>query len=1111
MKTPEHKSGEMTVHKDNSITSDKKPSLLKLSNKERKALKASAKELIKLGYSVFAVDSNKEPTELSSSGNVIKTSWSKFKETPASLSNIEKWFANPFAYGIAIICGKGSGTTDSKGKKINGFESIDLDCKYDQTGTLFQRFKNAVIAYSESLWQSLVIETTVNGGYHISYRCYNYERCQHLAYSSDGKLIIETRGQNPKDLTGGGYIVAAPSKGYSLIQGSYKYLPYISIEDRNKLIDICRSLSEIEPENPNPTKRLARTPKIDFKAYSSDSKALIDKLLPTWINNAISPIKKAHDGSKHNALLKSANTMGGYVGAGAISYDDAFNMLENAVAQKPDIKSMSKAKRTIRDGLNHGIKSPFDLEAKLQSRGLESAKKARDNHYKIPKGLKVHDTGAIDQLLSDECKDSRILLHAPPGSGKTFATLMSTAKQAKEKGLKTLFLFPLRSLTAQVQETYRQLGIRCVIGGSTQEQIEEASSSLLIGSTYDSYNKLSLNPSDIDLLVIDESHNVEIQYSFRKEAIDKLWMFGRQCKKVLAISATPPELFQFVGFKPYKFEMEENPQISLHRFDIKKGSGEDKCIENLLENGFNDGLTIVKHNNIGGIQTIKESLVRASILKDNEIVTIHTKEELETDPDYLSILEEERLRDDVKLLLTTAKINDGVNLLNSNISAIHIINERSVKAFRQFIARPRSMKSLTVYSYRSIANERDKKGLKGFNQEWIIKRLIQGASSVAKSKNYQRDIMKDMIDFFKKDIVKGTHDHVFFNTFTEQWEVNECAILYDVSSKIDSMKTVDEFYTELLKKAPYYSIVSCSVVNAQKTKLTQEVKEAIKEEKQRKQTGIIELMAINTKLFLSALYFVVKDRVLKGMIEGFIGYEPHLNDDLNSFIESNFDLLSYRFAERAGGTFLRLVQYGFKAASIIELMKDEKFLGRENIRHFTRFISMHSMFYAFKCYQHEIISPKVYRQLNIVDKDFKTLDGFIGKYASSEELLNALNKNRKKLADKLTKKQLSELIALGFKFTKVKRTKAKTIHYLIEERLNRSDFMNKHNLSDDDFLNNLDYKISQRLGIEQLSTDLGGEGKSFISVKSINSAFSTSTNNRKVILPYEGYCQSCGF
>lgn len=189
-----------------------------------------AKEYLRASLSVIPTNENKLPR--------LET-WKPYQSTPLPEDEVERVFNT--APGVAIICGAVSG----------GLEVIDVDTKYDITGTLWEEYSSLLRESLPGIYPTLVIAQTRSGGYHIYYRCTQVEGNLKLAsrYTTpeeraekpkDGqKILIETRGE-------GGYVVAEPTSGYKFIQGSPKELPTISPQARETILTIARSLTELD-------------------------------------------------------------------------------------------------------------------------------------------------------------------------------------------------------------------------------------------------------------------------------------------------------------------------------------------------------------------------------------------------------------------------------------------------------------------------------------------------------------------------------------------------------------------------------------------------------------------------------------------------------------------------------------------------------------------------------------------------------------------------------------------------------------------------------------------------------------------------------------------------
>jgi hypothetical protein len=153
-------------------------------------------------------------------------SWKAYQERLPTQQEVGAWFANKHD-AVCIVTGKASGN----------LEIID----FDNGGELFDPWMDLVGESAKELIDSLVIEQTPSGGWHVVYRC-KTEVSGNLKLAQgqrDGKLItlIETRGS-------GGLFLCAPTPGYELAQGDFTAVPTITEEQRDVLLSATRQLNE---------------------------------------------------------------------------------------------------------------------------------------------------------------------------------------------------------------------------------------------------------------------------------------------------------------------------------------------------------------------------------------------------------------------------------------------------------------------------------------------------------------------------------------------------------------------------------------------------------------------------------------------------------------------------------------------------------------------------------------------------------------------------------------------------------------------------------------------------------------------------------------------------
>lgn len=171
----------------------------------------TAQEYISLGLSCLPCNKQKAPA--------VK----EWKQWQTRLPNTEE--LELFNTGqIGVICGDVSG----------GLEVIDIDSKYHAKGIGF----NADVLNGLDFDPCIV--QTRSGGIHIYYRTNTPMGNTKIAGKKEGSKVqyfIESRGN-------GGYVIAPPSEGYTILHGSFDKLPVLPKEQRDEFWDFLRSFNE---------------------------------------------------------------------------------------------------------------------------------------------------------------------------------------------------------------------------------------------------------------------------------------------------------------------------------------------------------------------------------------------------------------------------------------------------------------------------------------------------------------------------------------------------------------------------------------------------------------------------------------------------------------------------------------------------------------------------------------------------------------------------------------------------------------------------------------------------------------------------------------------------
>ena len=210
-------------------------------------------EYTQIGISIIPVDNTNQPIG----------KWKDAQNTRLD-PKTHYGFKQTTFYGIGVVAGKISGN----------MEIIDVDCKYDLTGTLFEDYKKSISQINPSLLKKMVVERTRNKGYHLIYKCETIEGNKKLANrpateeekkikKEKEKVLIETRGE-------GGFFAVAPSPGYEIIYGSIDKINTITPEERDVLFNCARTFTTVVDPIVEPRKTKDKTDYSGLKSPFED-------------------------------------------------------------------------------------------------------------------------------------------------------------------------------------------------------------------------------------------------------------------------------------------------------------------------------------------------------------------------------------------------------------------------------------------------------------------------------------------------------------------------------------------------------------------------------------------------------------------------------------------------------------------------------------------------------------------------------------------------------------------------------------------------------------------------------------------------------------------------
>lgn len=184
--------------------------------------------------------------------------WGDYQVKAPTLHQVDEWWGNGSAYGLALICGAVSGNLEMlelEGRATSSDQLTEIANRMDETGI-------------GHVWDLLLSpegysEMSPSGGIHLLYRITDAKVPGNtkIAKGEDGLVLCETRGE-------GGYVITAPTSGlchpsgeaWTLLQGEYGKLPEITWHERCQVHEALALALDYSP----PT-----SPRLDSPVHSA--------------------------------------------------------------------------------------------------------------------------------------------------------------------------------------------------------------------------------------------------------------------------------------------------------------------------------------------------------------------------------------------------------------------------------------------------------------------------------------------------------------------------------------------------------------------------------------------------------------------------------------------------------------------------------------------------------------------------------------------------------------------------------------------------------------------------------------------------------------------------
>ena len=478
----------------------------------------------------------------------------------------------------------------------------------------------------------------------------------------------------------------------------------------------------------------------------------------------------------------------------------------------------------------------------------------------VYKFIKEIDIKEVKELLLNGGKS---LFIAGVGKGKTYNFINVCKEIIKNNSDEylTLFLTPTRTLSEQNGEQYN---IHTVVSGINEIKSYDVNTIV--------YDKLDLIIDNIHryqnkkiILIVDEAHELIYAKNYRNKTLERIKALEEIAHSIIHLTATPTANKTIYEYQNI-IEVRDTQTIKkVNVIEVERnskgetGEGIEKALINEVIKHFKaDKKAIVQYNTHEGVNKIKNELEKIFPSKKISLMTSQTKE-LNKDFEYL--IQNNKINENIDLVLCTSVLNAGINIKNKDIKLIYVINKNRSKLdlIKQFAGRTRCVNtSLTIIKYKNEDNQ--EQYIKSFEEE--LKEEFNKGLEIAKSK---RNKLENILLFVTEE-TQGKN-YIEGITFIKNYKSNKdpfsSCILYNEDKMcieidkelllLEAINNISRRYNKLPSKQfekLLKDFLKCDTVEFTKAKeteegeeITQNINQSKKEDREKKKefkTNIVE-------------------------------------------------------------------------------------------------------------------------------------------------------------------------------------------------------------------------------------------------------------------------------
>lgn len=459
------------------------------------------------------------------------------------------------------------------------------------------------------------------------------------------------------------------------------------------------------------------------------------------------------------------------------------------------------------------------------------------------------------------------------------------------------------------------------------------------------------------LLIVDEAHKLFSDYAYRDAAMrgvmSAIERVGEESttNRVVCISATP-NLFLHAAPERLRFEYLHLRTIAqpIRRLAFCPYQCREQEAVNAILREKEHGAVVVRINSESALKTVQTLLLQHGVSTDD--IDLITSRRRTTSTEYKSITKESRITR--RIILTTSLLDCGVNILNADIRAVLIFDERDPATIVQFASRFRRMENLSIMLFHKHTTKTEQHRLFPLSPVQMFQSNIFQAEMRAMEYNMSPQMRSKNLHtaIGKKSAFRRFDRSMMFDEVHKVWQADVAGIIAGLDdirrstlTRAELQRELEDYGISIVQREELFDETSSTATTMISAEAVAELTQKAKEQAKSDERVIIAMLSEAPELFMEALYHTTESRITRSAITTFfptIQGKPHhrrRTEECSRLLLERADLFSTTKPDTFGNRYLELRRRLFAHPEAITIL--ERFTDSRTWARFTEHLAMH--------------------------------------------------------------------------------------------------------------------------------------------------------------------------